>query len=208
MGGRHRRGRQQGFTLLEMVVAIGIFAVIAAICYGSLLRFLDTREALADKHAELREVQTLFTMLERDVRYMVPRTVRDGFGDPEAALLVSPDNPPAPGEILRLSVGEPDPASPAWHAVKRVAWRVEDGEVVRVTWRVLDRDQDSTERRRRVYQEVSDISVRPLTWSDEQGLREASEWGEPEELPVGVEITVSTVAGRTYRRVLETSNGT
>ena len=41
--------RCSGFTLLEMVVAIGIFAVIAAIVYPAIQRFLDARDQLNDK---------------------------------------------------------------------------------------------------------------------------------------------------------------
>ncbi len=198
---------ERGFTLLEMIVAIGIFAVVAAIAYGSLMRFLDTREWLAAKHAHLREVQLLFTLLERDVRYTVPRPVRDGFGDPEGALVMAPDNPPVTGEILRLTVAEPDPRTPGIQRLRRIAWRLEDGEVARVSWNVLDRDVDSAESRRTVARGVTALSARVLTWSDVEGLAEGAEWLDPDRLPDGVEFLLQTDSGRSYRRLLEVSNG-
>src|SRR4030065_175447 len=40
------RARAAGFTLLEVLVAVGIFALFSAMAYGSLLRILDTRDPL------------------------------------------------------------------------------------------------------------------------------------------------------------------
>ena len=71
---------EKGFTLLEMVVAIGIFAIIATVSYTSLNQFLDTRDMLESRQDELTALQMTMTLLGRDVRFMLNRPVRDSYG--------------------------------------------------------------------------------------------------------------------------------
>ena len=86
--------KQSGFTLLEMVIAIGIFAIIGAISYVTLNQFLQTREVLVERNGQIRNLQRSFSLLERDIRYMTSRSIRDGLGDTISPLVVF-----TPGEI-------------------------------------------------------------------------------------------------------------
>ena len=95
-----RRKTERGFSLLEIIVAIAIFSIIASISYAALNQFLDTRDQLSEKHDQIRSIQTTMTVLGRDFRFMLDRSVRDGFGDPEAAILA--------GDELALTEGESD----------------------------------------------------------------------------------------------------
>jgi len=197
---------KKGFTLLEMVVAIGVFAVIAAISYGSLNRFLAAREMITDRNQTLSALQITMTLLEYDFRYAVNRPVRDGFGDDEPALIGGQDQPLGPGELVRLTVNRPDTNLAATPALQRVAWRLDDGVLKRVTWQVLDRDQDSAEYVRDLLSRVSEAEFRFLSTEAER-LRSNTEWLGAEGLPVGVELLVTLHNGRQYRRVFELANG-
>ena len=101
-----------GFTLLEMVVAIGIFSVIAAISYASIDRFLDIRTTIKLRHDQLRLLQRTMGLMEMDMRFMLNRPVRDGFGDDEASLISFGSLALDEGELVRLTTSQPDPELP------------------------------------------------------------------------------------------------
>ncbi|MCP4230785.1 MAG: prepilin-type N-terminal cleavage/methylation domain-containing protein, partial [bacterium] len=79
--------RNRGFTLLEMIIALGIFTVIWAISYGGLNRFIDQRDDITARHEEIKSLQVVFALLAQDMQYMANRSVRDGFGDKEASVV-------------------------------------------------------------------------------------------------------------------------
>lgn len=195
--------RARGFTLLEMVVAIGIFAVIAAVSYASLNRFLATRTDLEAKNDALKQLQLAFAALERDIRYVAPRPVRDGGGETEAALVAYPPNPAAPGELLRLTVSGPENTSPALSRLTRVAWRVADGKLYRVVWKVLDRDAASEEYMQPVLAEVATVEMQFYRVDGAGALQASGEWVNPDRLPDGIEIQLALQNGRQYRRLFE-----
>ena len=70
------RGRQDGFTLLEMLVAIAIFASLSMGAYQVLQGVLTSDEVSKKKEARLSELQLAFTLMERDITQMVPRSGR------------------------------------------------------------------------------------------------------------------------------------
>ncbi len=198
---------ERGFTLLEMVVAIGIFAVIAAISYGTLSQFIDNRELLAQKNEELRRLQTAMMLLELDLRYAVKRPVRDGYGDAEAALISGSSVELAPGELLRLTASQPRALSRQAQRLQRVAWRVNDGKLSRFTWEVLDRDQDSKEFERVLLDGVAEVTFSFLTYNESNQLESKTEWLEQEEIPAGIEVLITVESGIQYRRLIEMATG-
>ena len=81
--------RQRGFTFIEVLVAVGVFAVVSSISYATLSQYLKVREGVSASNLELRQLQRTFSLLDRDLRFIVNRPVRDGFGDPEPAWLAN-----------------------------------------------------------------------------------------------------------------------
>ncbi len=197
-----------GFTLLEMIVAIGIFAIIATITYGTLNRFIDNRALVEQKYDELKNLQNVMTLLERDLRYALIRPVRDGFGDKEAALVSGIDSDLGPGELLRLTSARPNPAINNIQSLQRVAWRFSDGQLSRVSWRVLDRDQDSAEYERTLLEDLAEVVVSFWGYNEDDVLEVQSEWLDSEKMPEGIELLVTLNSGRLYRRLLALTTGT
>lgn len=132
--------KQSGFTLLELLVALAIFALLAAMGYGGLSNVLKARQ-ITSQHAErLTQLQMTFLWLGRDIEQAADRSIRDEYGDSKAAML----GVEAGRYQLELTRnGWRNPAGRARSSLQRVAYGVREGELIRVYWNVLDRAQDS-----------------------------------------------------------------
>jgi general secretion pathway protein J len=125
---------QGGFTLLELVVAVGIFALMSAIAYGGLLSVLATAAGTEDQSERLGEIQLAMARLERDVEQMVPRPVRDQFGDLRQALVAG-----GGGTTMEFTrAGYPNPVDLPRSTLQRVQWSLDGDTLYRVPWPVLD----------------------------------------------------------------------
>lgn len=198
---------QRGFTLLEMVVAIAIFGVIAAISYSALNNFLDARAHIKQRTERLQALQNTFVLLQQDLRFAVARPVRDNFGDAEPAFAGTTGDALVGGERLRLTTLRPAPVDMDTQQAARVAWRLDDKELSRVTWPVLDRDLDTSEDRRRMLSGVEEISFRFFSYQGGGSLTASSEWISDTALPAGVEVTVLLDDGPAYQRILQVGGG-
>lgn len=190
-----------------MIVAIGIFALIAAIIYPGFGRFIDARDHVAERNEALKQLQMTMTMLEQDLRYASPRAVRDGFGDSEGALVSTTLADLGPGELMRLTVFQPNARLNPVQRLRRVAWRLNDGVLSRISWKVLDRDQDSEELKRDFLRQVADLSFQFLRHGPDNAIETQSEWNDGDALPSGVEILLTLDNGRQYRRVFDLAHG-
>ena len=199
--------RNLGFTLLEMVVAIGIFAVIASICYASLNQFIATRDIIESRQDAMHALQTTMALMERDVRFMIDRPVRDAYGDPESSLLRGDELALAESEFFRLTTSQPDPLNGLAARSQRVGWRLQEGRLQRVHWNVLDRDEDSKEYVRTVLTGVAAVDVTYLTYSVGGELEEVEEWSSSPALPAGIEFSLIMDGGKEYRRLFAVAGG-
>ena len=190
----------RAFTLLEMIVAIGIFAVIAVVSYGSLNRFLDNRDVLQAEMTLMKDLQLAFSLLERDMHFMSGRIVRDEYGDPEPLLIVN--NIDLAGELLRFTTARRSVSLPGVSTLQRTSYRWVNGDFIRVNWQVLDRDQDTIERKHLLLSDIDSISVNVLI-SDEEATQSLSTWDSLENLPDGIEWQIKMADGKQYRRVFD-----
>jgi general secretion pathway protein J len=191
-----------GFTLLEMVVAIGIFAVIAAVVYPAIQQFLNARERLNDKSTVLTSLQNTMLFLENDLRYVLDRQVRDGYGDPEVAFSTDIES----DEIIRLTTAYPDIGVYGSSVPKRVAWIYDDTDLLRRTWGVLDRVTDTSESTRLMLENVTDLDIRFAT-VDGNGLDWSKDLEVGQSLPLAIEISFELEDSLTFRRVIELPGG-
>ncbi len=76
----------RGFTLLELLVALAVFAIMATAAYSGLRSVLFTRAAVEEQNRRLADVQLAVFRLAQDIEQATPRGIRDEYGDPEPAL--------------------------------------------------------------------------------------------------------------------------
>jgi len=192
--------RNAGFTLLELLVALSIFALLAAMAYGGLNTVLKARAATDLQAARLTQLQNTFFWLGRDLTQTVNRPVRDEYGDLQPALMGV-----EMGDY-RLALtrgGWLNPADRPRGGLQRVAYGLRDDQLLRVYWNVLDRAQDSPPQESVLLDGVERLELRYLDaqkqWSD--AWPNAAAGAAPNTAPPrAVEVTIETKAeGRITR---------
>lgn len=190
-----RRGAR-GHSLIELLVALLIFATMAAIAYAGLSAVTRSRATLDERERQLADLGRSLAALERDLRGIARRPVRDADG--RSLPMLS-----GQGENLELSShGRGRAAGPDLGLVERVGW-LRDGEgLKRLRWPVLDRAQGSRPDLRLMLPDASALRWRFL---DGQG-RWLRQWPPPgdagQALPRAVEVAiVHPVLGEVLRLV-------
>ena len=72
---------QRGFTLIELMVAVFITAIVLSMGYGAVNQALNNHEALDARQERLLAVQTTMRLLTQDFTQLAPRPVRQPLGD-------------------------------------------------------------------------------------------------------------------------------
>src|SRR6056297_2084233 len=80
-----------GFTLIEMMVVFGVFALIGVISSQIVSRVVQNQAIMSERGQRLAEVQRAMLIIQRDVMQLVNRPVRDQLGDPLEPLLIGAD---------------------------------------------------------------------------------------------------------------------
>ena len=81
--------RERGFTLLELLVAMFIAAIIFAMGYGTISQAVKNRETLEDQQKRLLDLQTTVRTMEQDFVQLAQRPIRDPVGGTYQASLVA-----------------------------------------------------------------------------------------------------------------------
>ena len=76
----------RGFTLLEVLVALAIFAIMSLITYRGVNMVIDTRTAVVNETAYWRELTLAFERMESDLSQIAPRPWTDGEGKSQPPL--------------------------------------------------------------------------------------------------------------------------
>lgn len=128
---------QRAFTLIEVLVAMTIFAVLSAFAYGTLSQTLLSAEILNDRMDRLQALQRTMRLLADDLQQLAPRPVRDELGDNLRPALDTGFQSGFAMELTRS--GWSNPVVLPRSTLQRVGYRIEDDELVRYHWYALDR---------------------------------------------------------------------
>jgi general secretion pathway protein J len=156
--------RSRGFTLLELLVAMAIFAIIGALAMGGLNSVLSQQEVARAQLERLHRVQRAVRILTSDFSQLNPRHVLDPLGSSEAPIL-------APCGVDALVCfthdGWRNPfAQFARGTLQRTQYRLEDDKLIRIYWSVLDRTLINEPREEVLLDGVDSFE---LTWLDRAG---------------------------------------
>ena len=152
---------QRGFTLLELLIALSIFALISAMAYGGMNSVMQQRAWTEQKADQLKQLQMAYTIMERDFSQMVDRGIRNEYGSEVGALVGGGSSSGV--ELSRL--GHANPAGFRRSDVQRVRYLSEDGKLFRYSWKVLDRAPDSEAYKQVMIDETTEFALRYLDTS-------------------------------------------
>ncbi len=202
----------EGFTLIEVLIAMAITAVIGVIAYTAINTALSASESSTAQIAKLNELNNFYNRFARDVRQTVPRGVRDEYGEPESILWGGDGE----GDLLTLTrSGWQNFTSASRSHLQRVSyvWR-EDG-VWRQSWRVLDRTQDSEPVEYLLLSNVQNVQIRflELRRATLPGGVSESEWKDEwdsestaigvDKLPIAIELSIEIEGLGLITRLIE-----
>ncbi len=127
-------------TLVELLVAIAIFSIIAAAGYLALQQGLGTAGRLKSHQQYWQRLESVINLLEMDLRYAIDRSPRISGLSPIPPFEGARDADRAPrGEFLRFTRGGHTGFSTRIESsYLRIAYRIEDGDLYRVTWPGFD----------------------------------------------------------------------
>ena len=184
----------RGFTLLELLVALAVFSIMAVAAYSGLRSVLYTRAAVEEQNRRLAAVQLAVYRLEQDIEQVTPRGIRDEYGEPQGALFggaLSDDR------LTLTRAGWDNPLGQPRANLQRVAYRLRDGRLWRLYWPVLDRGGLIEPRETLLLDRVRDFKARFLEqddWRDDWPPPPSStddRKPEPDRLPRAVEIRLT-----------------
>ncbi len=148
-----------GFTLLELLVALAVFAIMATAAYSGLSNVLFTRAAVEQQARRLAAVQLAVFRLEQDIQQATPRGVRDEYGDPQSALRGGDLLDDA---LILTRAGWDNPLGQSRATLQRVAYRLREGRLWRLHWDVLDRGGPVAPRETLLLDQVREFRARFL----------------------------------------------
>lgn len=197
----------RGFTLLELLIAMSVFAIMSIMAYGGLSQVISNNTSAAKSLDRMQEVQLAMYTLTRDFNQIIEREIRDEFGTTQSYL--------AAGNNLDLSIeftrsGRRNPAKLLRSHLQRVAYQLKDNTLYRLAWPQLDRVQNMEPYRSELLSAVESFEIRFLDsqaeWNDSwPALNYSANPGATAPLPEAVEIKLVLKDWGELRRLYKVS---
>jgi general secretion pathway protein J len=194
---RRAQAAARGFTLLELMVALAILALLSVLGYRALTSLTDSELRLTGETRRWRALDQLFTRLEADLRGALPRDARMGNAT-EQAWVGGTDR--AGNAELRFSRAGPEFTLDAGSAGQRIGYRLHEGAVEVLYWPYLDNAPGSTPVAYALADGIAALNIEYL----DAGATLRGSWPVPGEaaLPRAVRVELTLAGGETVERWL------
>jgi general secretion pathway protein J len=123
----------KGFTLIEVLVALTIFAVMASLTSYILFHSFNTDKQLQAHSQQSHNIEFALTLLRRDTQQSIERAIRGN----DQSLIKAFIGTPTLAEWSRGGFNNPD-AIERRSTIKRIAYLCQRGALIRRTWALLD----------------------------------------------------------------------
>jgi general secretion pathway protein J len=181
---------KQGFTLLEILVAMVILVIIAVILVAGLQSVIHTKDRVNDVSDRLSKMQLAMSIISNDVHQIANRSIYDNNGQIIPAIILY-SGPTQTLEFTRLGYINPMGMQQR-SSLQRVTYRFINGELQRGTWQVLDRAPSSEVSYQTLLKNVTAVQWQFLA-SD---FRVYPQWPTPQTsgndpMPEAIELTIT-----------------
>ncbi|MZI94763.1 type II secretion system protein GspJ [Vibrio sp. CAIM 722] len=182
------RRQMKGFTLIEVLVAMAIFAAMSIAAYQVLNQVQRSNEISQERTTRVNELQRALVIMDSDFRQMVPRKFRtngkdvgDYYMEWQDYLL---DSDSKGIMFIRDGWANPQEQFPRGNLAK-VGYRLKDKTLERVWWHYPDTTVGEQPVSRPLLTGVESWSMRFYVKN-----KWTSEWEETELLPQAIEVTI------------------
>lgn len=206
--------RQNGFTLMEVLVAISIFALIGIASYRVLSSVMQTDQRVAARVEKMRAVNRAFWLLQQDAEQLINRNVRDSSGVIAATdnYLLVQNGSEMPLQFTRG--GRSNPLGLSRSSMQRVAYAIdhhpdyeksdsphyheEHKYLLRYTWPILDGAGDKSKAQVQiVLPDIESVAIAVLTKQGPQESWPASNSSDP---PLALQLDFTLTDGNHLKR--------
>jgi general secretion pathway protein J len=196
------RWRCGGFTLFEVLIAVSIFAVIGVIAMTNLIQVGRSGERIEQSDRQLSALQFTLARIGKDLLQLVPRPVRDQYGDQRPMLELREQR------LAFTRGGWSNLLQQPRSNLQRVEYRVDEESLVRRFWPLLDQGFEDRPIDQTLLQGVDDLQWRLLT----RGNKEHDRWPldealPDEQMPVAVALSFDLAGFGRVERVYELPQG-
>ena len=153
-----------GFTLLELLVAVTIFAILSSMAYGGLRNVIDNSQQTELSMQRMQQVQLAMLKISRDFTQLSQRNIRDEYGN-SSNYIMAGDGGDVFIEFSRG--GRRNPAQLQRSHLQRVAYKLEENTLSRLHWPHLDRTQEMQAYESVLLEDVENASIRFLDSTNE-----------------------------------------
>ncbi len=130
------RGNERGFTLVELLVALAISALIAAMAYAGISSAIGASAGMQEEVRRLADLQRALNIVEEDLGQVVPRASVDSYGNDQPAFRGGRYQ----DVLLEFTRGGiANPQNLARSELQRVRYVLDGGALWRQWWVAVDR---------------------------------------------------------------------
>ena len=194
------RRSQHAFTLIEILVALFIFALVALISGQLLSRTLSAQDQLQDRGERLALVHRAMQIVQRDLLQLTNRPIRNS-DDLErlGPLLINTD-----GFLEMTRMGWRNPLRHSRSEMQRISYRLEDEKLIRGYWHILDRGYDAEPAFQTMLEDVKRVEFYVLDIQGEEHkfwppMRQSEQVADPIAIILRIEIAPFGVIERIWQ---------
>lgn len=153
--------KQQGFTLLEVLIAIAIFAIISLASFSIFDTVITSEEISKQRLQRMNDIQRAFLLIERDFLQISRRSIRLGGEEPSTDFIQTDNN------AFESTSGAIGFVRGGWtnHVLllprgdmQSVAYQINDETLERVHFNFVDATLGEEPKKRKLLKDVTDIS--------------------------------------------------
>ncbi len=161
------KSQNQGFTLLEILVALSLFVIMAMLATTGLYNIFRNKEILNTHDKKLAALQQSLAIMDSDFQQIIDRPIITADNTPQIALLGNDK------EVNFTRNGHINPFSQQQRStLQRVQYQYNKPYLTRHFWPVLDRVSESPRENTVLFNDVTDFQIQYI----DSKLRRFSVW--------------------------------